>query len=247
MISRVGRSSRVGVTRGFAVPWGASVSSSMVGYCDAAAPRARVRGGRVRVRRAGARRAATCAANSSSSSTGGTSTSAPIAVVSSCRPSSPTPKSPSPQSPASDRKRGSLPAAAQTSSSPGSSAIMGTSPVGGSVQCCNGMGPEDSPALRPAGGAGGGAGVGRGDGPGPSPGSRSAGSGNRAAGWTVSGGVERRRRRRGCSGGGRSAPASVAAWASSAPRIRTPSAGGVSGCSSSKSGTRSSGNLAPPG
>ena len=43
---------------------------------------------------------------------------------------------------------------------------------------------------------------------------------------------------------GRSGPPSTAAWASSAPRIRTPSAGGASGRSSSNSGTRSSGTSA---
>jgi len=130
----------------------------------------------------------------------------------------------------------------QTSSSPGSSAIIGTSPVGGSVQCGNGIGRTARQPARRWGAAR----CRAGRGPGDVAGEPIGREGNRAAGWTSSGGAERRRRRGGCSGRARSGPPSTAAWASSAPRIRTPSGAAKRVRSSSKSGTRSSGSLAPP-
>ena len=194
----------------------------------------------VRVRRAGAdvelrpRRR-----TPSSSSTSGTSTSAPIAVVSSWRPSSPSVEvGQSLQSPASERKRG-------LARRPPPDLFVAWF-VGDHRHLSRGrFGPvrQRHRAGRLADGRVGGAGA-DGRGPGSSPGRRSAGSGKRAAGWTSSGGAGRRRRRRRLLRAGRSGPPSTAAWASSAPRIRTPSAGGASGRSSSKSGTRSSGTSA---
>jgi len=99
--------------------------------------------------RAGARRAATGPRTPRPRRCRGCRRAAPIAVVSSSRGSAPRLKSPSPNHPSERKRAGCSPPRPLRRLE--SSAIMGTSPVAGSVQCGNGIGPTVRPAAGSVG------------------------------------------------------------------------------------------------
>ena len=203
----------VGRSRAAAGPGGVSSGSGRGrGARGGAATEAAEAGAAARASAAGRRRATSNAsANSASSSTGPASESAPSR---SCSPLRSSPKSASVHASPPSRKRGWLPVTgAQTSKSSStvcsplsSEKMAGTVPVGGSVQCGSGGGSAAGPApsalavqLGPSSG----------NATGRSPSARSS-SPRFSSDW-----------REPCP----DSPASTAACASDAPRIRTPSAG----------------------
>ena len=242
------RSSRVGVDARRAAARGASVSSSIVGYGDAGAPRrapgAPSAAARARAPRRARAAAATSAANSSSSSTSGTSTSAPSRGGR--RRGAARRRSRSRPRPSRPHRSGSAAAARAAAQTLFVARFVGDHaeprPWAARSSAAAASGPLGSPAAGRRGARGG---------------SRRRVRGRRRAGGRpgagtgppvdVVGGAGRRAPAARLLGLGAVGPPSTAACASSAPRIRTPSAGGDSGRSSSKSGTRSSGSLAPPG